>query len=356
MDHFRILSGTEQTVEYLKQALKQGRWTGTIPGGGKLAAELGVNAKTIEGALQLLEQEGVLVSQGRRKKRMIVEQAKAEKAPLRVAILEFDPSSERPTYIYQIQHFLVELGYTALFAEKSQVDVRMDLDRVTRMVSKEKVDAWVVVSGSREILEWFAEQEFPTFALFGRRGGLPIASIGPDHPATLRLVVRKLVEQGHQRIVLLTSPSRNLSAPGVPERAFLEELEKNGIQTGRFNLPLWEETIDGLHALIDEMTRFTPPTAIIVSEAAIFFAVQHQLIQRGFRIPQDVSIVSCDGDRDLRWLRPSMAHVAWSSLPWVRRIGRWADNISLGKEDQRQTLSKTKFIDGGTMGPAPKLK
>jgi len=33
MDHFRILSGTEQTAAYLKQALRQGYWTGTIPGG-----------------------------------------------------------------------------------------------------------------------------------------------------------------------------------------------------------------------------------------------------------------------------------------------------------------------------------
>jgi len=354
MDHFRILSGTEQTAAYLKQALRQGRWTGTIPGASKLAAEVGVNEKTVRGALQMLEEEGVIVSQGRRKRRMIVEQKNAKNAPLRVAIMEFNPSSERATYLYQIQHHLLELGYTAFFTEKSQVELSMNLDRVRSIVNKEKADAWLVVSGSREILEWFAEQAFPTFALFGRRGGLPIASIGPDQPSALRLVVRKLVEQGHKRIVLVTAPVRNLSLPGVPERAFLTELEKNGIKTGRFNLPLWEENIDGLHALIDEIFHFTPPTAIIVSQVHIFFALQRQLIQRGFRVPQDVSIVSCDGYENLRWLRPTMAHVAWSSLPWVKRVGRWADNVSHGKIDQRQSLSKTEFIDGETLGQAPR--
>ncbi len=353
MDHFRILSGTEQTAAYLKQALRQGRWTGTIPGGSKLAAEVGVNAKTIEGALQRLEEEGVLVSQGERKKRMIVEQEKAEKAPLRVAILEYDLPSERPTDLYQIQHHLLESGHTAFFAEKSMIELRMNVDRIKRMVSQEKADAWLVEAGPRDILQWFAEQEFPTFALFGRRGGLPIASIGPDHPASLRLVARKLVEQGHQRIVHVTAPSRISSVPGAPELAFLEELENNGIQTGRYNLPVWEESIDGLHALIDEIFRVTPPTAIVAAGPVYFFAIQQRLLQKGLRIPQDVSMVCSSGDPNFRLLRPSVAHVSWNNLSWVNRIGRWADNVSRGKKDQRQSLSKTKFIDGETLGPAP---
>ncbi len=205
-----------------------------------------------------------------------------------------------------------------------------------------------------EILEWFAEQKFPTFALFGRRGGLPIAGIGPDQPTATRAMVRKLVELGHQRIVLVTRPSRILPVPGTTERAFLEELGDHGIQTSSYNLPLWEETIDGLHERIDAMMRLTPPTAILVNQPVLFFAVQQHLLRSRFRIPEDVSMVCSDDDPNLRWLRPSVAHVSWSSKPWVRRIGRWADNISSGKKDQRQTLSKAKFIDGETVGPAPR--
>ena len=42
------------------------------------------------------------------------------------------------------------------------------------------MDAWVIIAGSREVLEWFVEQQIPAFALFGRRDGLPIAGVGPD--------------------------------------------------------------------------------------------------------------------------------------------------------------------------------
>jgi hypothetical protein len=57
MNSLQILSGTEQTAAYLRERLRQGRWTGLMPGVNKLASEMRVNAKKIEGALQLLEQK-----------------------------------------------------------------------------------------------------------------------------------------------------------------------------------------------------------------------------------------------------------------------------------------------------------
>lgn len=353
MDYFRILSGTEQVAAYLKKAILQGRWTQTLPGGAKLAVELGVNAKTIDGALRILEKEGVLVSQGRRKKRMIAEQGSPQRAPLRIAIIGYDAVSEMDGYYFEVQRRLIESGYSAFFTDKSLTEMQLDLRKVVKLVNKTPADAWIVVSGSREILEWFSEQQFPTFALFGRRGGLPLAGIGPDQPHAVRVVVRRLIELGHQNIVFITNSSRVLPVPGSTERAFLSELEKYGKKTSRFNLPLWEETIDGLYHSVEEMMRYTPPTAIIVNDKAVFSAVHHCLLLKRYRIPEDISIVCSDADPSFKWLRPAIAHVGWSSIPWVRRIGRWADNVSQGKQDQRQSLSKVKFIEGGTIGTAP---
>ena len=35
----------------------------------------------------------------------------------------------------------------------------------------------------------------------------------------------------------------------------------------------------------------------------------------------------------------------------VRRIVRWAANVSRGKHDLRQTLTPAEFVPGGTIGP-----
>lgn len=325
-----------------------------MPGGSRLADELGVNPKTVDGALQMLEREGYLLSQGRRRRRLIIEPESPEKAPLRVAILDFDPPEDRATYIYQAHHLLLDSGHTAFFAEKSQADLGMNHNRIMRVVRKTEADAWVVIAGSKELLEWFAEQETPVFALFGRRRDLPMAGIGPDQPSATRTVVRKLAALGHRRIVHLTRPSRILPVPGATERAFLDELSKHGVEPSQFHLPVWDESVAGLRAHVENMLRFTPPTAILANEPTLFLAVQQQLLQSGLRIPEDISLVCSDGSPAFRWLSPSVAHVSWKSEPWVRRIGNWAGHISQGKTDRRQSLTRAKFIEGGTVGPAPR--
>ena len=60
MGELRFLSKIEQVAAHLRAELAGGRWEREMPGRLELAAELGINAKTVEEALRLLEKEGVL--------------------------------------------------------------------------------------------------------------------------------------------------------------------------------------------------------------------------------------------------------------------------------------------------------
>ena len=270
---------------------------------------------------------------------------------MRIATLLGFPEDARLDYIVELQHRLVEAGHSAVFAPRSQAALGMSAKRVARLVETTEADAWVVVAGSREVLEWFAVQPVRGFALFGRRRGLPLPGIGPDKVMATRAAVRRLLELGHRRIVLLAREARRLPEPGAGERAFLEELQQAGLVTGSYNLPEWGESIDGLHSCLDAMFGLTPPSALIVDEPPIFHAVQQHLARRGIRAPEHLSLVCTDGDPHFDWQRPSVAHIRWDSRPWVRRVVRWADNISMGKDDRRQSLTKAEFVEGGTVGP-----
>lgn len=59
LPHFLTIS--EQVAAYLREELIQERWSGDMPGMNSLAVELGVNSKTADAALMLLEKEGLLV-------------------------------------------------------------------------------------------------------------------------------------------------------------------------------------------------------------------------------------------------------------------------------------------------------
>ena len=94
-----------------------------------------------------------------------------------------------------------------------------------------------------------------------------------------------------------------------------------------------------------------PPTALIVDESQFFLAALHFCVKRGIRIPDEVSLICTDDDPHFKWFVPSVAHIRWHRQPVMRRIARWAANVSRGKEDFRQTFTKAEFVDGGTVGP-----
>lgn len=350
MAKVRFLNLTEQVAEHLRRELARGRWVGLMPGKHELAAEFEVNNKTVEAALRHLEAEGLLVPQGAGRRRLIHMAERPQRKMLRIALLLNETLDLGLDYVVELRHRLLEAGHAVQVAPRTLVDLHDNSLQLGGLLRSTEADAWVVLGGSRRVLEWFAQRPEPTFALFGRRGGLPLAATGPDKPAAITEATRELIRLGHRRIVFLARPRRRLPEPGAPEKAFLRELASQGLPVGDYNLPAWEETPEDFHKCLEELFRVTPPTAVIVDETGFFFAAQQFLSRRGLRVPEDVSLIATDPDPGYHWCLPSIAHIKWESGPLVRRIARWATSVSQGKEDRRQTLTPAAFVEGGTIG------
>lgn len=350
MQRSPFLPITEQVAAHLGEELRRGRWKGAMPGRNQLVKELGVSGRTVELALQLLEKEGLLVPQGAGRPRRIELPEDLDAPALRVGVLAYEDLNRRLDYLVDLRHLLVEAGHVAFFASRTLHELGMDVNRIRRLMDAQEAGAWVVISAPRPVLEWFAEQPQPAFALFGRREGVRIAAAGPDHVPAMRTAVQRLIALGHRRIAQIM---RQAAEPAATTRAACEEMAQLGLSTGPYNLPLWDDTAAGLRRLLDELFRVTPPTALIIDEAFLFHAAKEHLAQNGILAPRDVSLICVDGDPTFEWCEPSVAHIRWNPRPVVQRILRWVGNVARGKEDRRQTLTKAEFVDGGTVGPAP---
>jgi hypothetical protein len=349
----KILSGPEQVAECLRDELVRGRWTGLLPGIHTLSAELGYPRKPVERALLLLEKQGLLMPQGVGRRRKIVIPKGFTAPALRVRILHYQQIDLKLDYVLDLQHRLMEAGHSVGFAAKPLLELGLDAKRVAELVRKTDTDAWVVFAGSREVLEWFANQPVPAFAMFGRRRSVRIAGTGPDKLPALVAAVRRLVALGHRKIAMLVREEHRQPRPSPYARTFLDELEAHGIFTGSYHLPDWEDSGEGFRRCLDSLFRITPPTALILDEAFLFNLAQHHLARRGVLAPQHVSLVCSDPDPAFGWADPSVAHIRWDSRQVVRRIVRWADNVARGKDDRCQTLTKAEFVEGGTIAPVP---
>jgi DNA-binding LacI/PurR family transcriptional regulator len=354
MPRIKTTTIPQQAAAHLRDGIANGRWIGELPGRDQLAADLGVSPRSVRKALKILEDDGLLLSQGKGRSNKIRELGtRSNVRPMRVAVLLFKQADRNDALVIELRHQLNEAGHLSFIPHEGVQDLGMNVERVQRLVNKTKADAWVVPGASAPILQWFVDNHIKVFAVAGRRFRFPMAGTGPDKAPLLAEVTRKLVRMGHRRIVLIYSKNLRFPKPSRSARAFLGAMNECGIPVGNYNFPDWEETAEGFHELLNSLFRATPPTALIVDEAFQYHAAYHYLAQHNLKVPQDVSLVSADGDIGFNWCRPAVTHIYWDFRPVARRIMRWVNNTARGVDDRRQSFTKAELIEGGTIGPPP---
>ena len=354
MPRIKTASIPEQVAAHLREGIASGRWVDHLPGRDMLASELGVSPRSVQKATMILEKDGLIEPQGQGKRRAIKTKNDGDAAqPLRVAMLLFKRQDRWDDYVIELRHQLEDAGHIPIVPNEGLQELGMNTRRMARLVKDTKAHAWVVASASREVLQWFVDNEITAFAFAGRRFELPIAGIGPDKAIRYKEAVRHLAGLGHKRIIFLCHTQLRKPSPALSARMFLEALEEAGISTGGYNLPDWDENPEGFRRILDSLFQTTPPTAMILDEPHLFHAAYHYLAQRGLRVPQDVSLICTDGSSGFDWCDPTVAHIAWESQPVVRRIMKWINNVANGVDDRRQSFTKARYVEGGTVGPAP---
>ncbi len=351
MKPLKLTSIAEQVATHLAEEIARGTLSGDMPGAKRLAEQLGVNHKTIDAAISLLENQGFVKSQGAGKPRLITPPKRGRAPSLRIGILIYEPEDTEFHQIIELRHSLSNAGHSCFLADKSQKELNWDIQKIKRAINKHEADAWIIQSGSRDILEWFATQPFPSMAMHGRFIGLPMAASGASMLPAIASATDQLLDLGHKRIVMISQETDLTPTPGQMYQNFLEQLEARGVQTSSYNLPIWESSPDGLHQTLDSLFKLTPPTAIFVTDVVLFFPTCIHLLKRGIRIPEDVSIISTDPHPQFKWCQPMVSHVNWDHHALTLRILKWANHVAKGRTDMDQVFVNAEFLPNETMGP-----
>ena len=353
MKPLKLTSIADQVAAHLREEIERGSLSGDLPGAKRLAKDLGINHKTIDAAVKLLEEKGLLKSQGAGKPRLVTRPKQGKAPSMKVAILLYEPEDADYHVIINLRNSLNNAGHTCVLAKRSQKELSWNLTKIKREVRNTDADAWIVVAGSRDILEWFSIQDFPSIAMHGHFIGLPIASGGASLQPAMAQAVNQMMELGHRRIVMIAQKTDLTPTPGKLYKAFLQQLEDNGIPTSSYNLPLWDSNPEELYRTLDSLFQVTPPTAIIVTDVVIFFPVYIHLLKKGLRIPEDVSLMLFDNHPQLEWCDPKVAHTHWDHRALNQRMLKWANNVASGREDLRQVFVDGEFIANETIASPP---
>jgi LacI family transcriptional regulator len=173
-----------------------------------------------------------------------------------------------------------------------------------------------------------------------------------DHRSGMRSAVDHLLDLGHRRIALITG-GRDI----WPVR---ERLAGMAAAVAARGIP--DETVSLIGSLSAEhgeasteqlLTMVPRPTAIIAGGNQVLAGCVRALVRHGTRIPQDVSLVTCD-EVDLSQLHsPPIASVSRDTL----QLGRVAAELLLERVAQstgpRTVLLPTRFTQTASAGSVP---
>ena len=138
---FRALTSIEQLAAHLRLEIQSGSLGATLPGVHRLAGQLGVSPRTVVAAVGQLEREGILASQGPRRRCRIVRQPERPASGLRVVVLQYEAADRLVPYVLDLVHRLENAGHVPVFARETLLDLHRDPKRVVALVSQQEADA-----------------------------------------------------------------------------------------------------------------------------------------------------------------------------------------------------------------------
>lgn len=257
-----------------------------------------------------------------------------------------------PQFVAGVESGLAEVEYSLVL--QVVTSEQSEIDAYVRFAHEARVDG-VFLTDLR------THDERPTE--LGRLG-LPCVLVGPtawgdgerhpiglDDAAGIRRAVRHLSALGHRRIAHVAGSARYVHSE-VRRRAWAEELEALGLEPG----PVVDADFTGAsgaratHELLD---LSQPPTAIIYANDLMAIAGMSAAIDRGIRVPHDLSIVGFDDIPLAPYIMPPLTTVRQDVLEWGRACARTLVALVEQRTPEPVELPPVEFVVRGSTAPAP---
>lgn len=187
---------------------------------------------------------------------------------------------------------LTRAGYDMLMAGGS--NEQEELETVKRLVHSGRVDGMLLLySRTSDPVIRFLRKENVPFVLLGRSLDFDdVPSVDNDNVQAAYDATKHLIAQG-QRQIGFVSGSHKLAMTQDRMAGYTKALAEAGLPFKEGWVVEGEFLLEsGYRAMASIMSQPEPPTALVVIDDVVAFGVLKGLTELGYRIPQDVAIVS----------------------------------------------------------------
>jgi len=345
-----------QVAAAVRDGIARRTWVDALPGERQLAERFQVSRKTIRRALAELREAGLLDTRRNRGSCITAPRGRRRAAGAALALLLPQPlEASRPYTALWVAHLLTLLqaggAPLRLFhgAKYFGHDAARSLARLTR---ENSARAWIVGGSNLPLQRWFAASGVPAIIAGSAHAGVALPSVDTDHRALCRHSAALLLRQGHRRLALFLEHGGH-AGDAESEQGFREGLA--GARGAAEPLVCFPER--SAPSIIREIRRLLalprPPTGWLVSNSYAYLTVQSYLASVGLRVPADVSVVSRDEERFLRFLHPVPTFYSTRPARFAQVLHQGLRRVLAGDPSAFALRIMPDLVPGGSVGPAP---
>lgn len=183
-------------------------------------------------------------------------------------------------------------GYDLLMASGS--NEKEEMDTVMRLVRGRRVDGIILLSSKTHdpLIAFLEESDIP-FVIIGRSAEFPDAyTVDNDNVQAAYDAAQHLINQGHKSIGFVSGPP-DLTVSQDRMEGYRKAMAEAGLPV-RNDWIVETEFLQesGYRAMSMLMSLPERPTALIAIDDVVAFGVLHGLSELGYRVPDDISLVS----------------------------------------------------------------
>jgi len=351
---FSRSSVIDQAAGALREAIRQGEWRETLPGGHQLARQLGVSRPTVQAALARLAAEGrIEIRQGRRTRLKKTRHAPAAAGHPAVCVL-CPVSSDSAFFsghalLLEMHAAFAGLGIRWEVVFDARLGEQRPETRLRQLVAGRPHVCWILFSALESIQEWFASAGVRALVLGSCAPGLTLPSADLNYRAVGWHAAGAAVRHGHRHVALVM-PATSLPGDRATREGFRQYLRqrKPVLTITDCNVP---EHPAGRKRVLERLLGGPErPTAVVSMRPALTIELGMVALRCGLRIPRDVSIISRDSHPLLDAALPELTRYRSTARKLAGRAVRIAACLLAGrKAPAKPSLVTPAFVAGATL-------